>query len=211
MSEFSTNLRRIRTERKLTQEELADGLNVRYGGTYSKGMISKWENGIVDPNMGTLKNIARFFDTTTDELLGIRVVDHNIRKVDKFIPIIGVISAGIPIMAEQNIVGYTPAPAHVRYRECDLFYLRVRGDSMNKEFPDGSDVLVDKDADVESGNIAVVLVNGYDATVKMVKFEDNKIVLIPLSTNTDHYAQAYDMEKDEVKIIGKVIGAFKRY
>lgn len=211
MSDFSTNLRRMRTIKGLTQDELARGLNVRYSGSYSKGMISKWEHGIVDPSMTTLKNIARFFDITLDELLGINIVDQEAKKNDNYIVILGCISAGKPIYAEQNILGYTPAPTFARYKGDNLFYLRVRGDSMNLEFPDGSDVLVDREAYVESGNIAVVMVNGYDATVKKVRFDEGKIILIPMSTNQEHYAQAYDIEKDHVEIIGKVIGVFKRY
>lgn len=211
MSDFATNLRRLRKGKGMTMEELANGLNHKFGTSYNKGTISKWESDAVDPYMDSIRNVAGYFEVTLDELLGIKPADQDFSMVDRYIPILGSIAAGTPLYAEQNVIGYTPAPSFVRTNYKNLFYLRVCGDSMNKEFPDGSDVLVDKDAQVESGCIAVVLINGYDATVKKVRFDDGKIVLIPLSTNNDHYAQAYDLSRDEIKIVGKVVGVFKRY
>lgn len=211
MSDFARNLRRLRMGKGLTLEELANDLNIRFGTSYNKSMISKWELEQVDPYMATIRNLSIYFDVTLDELLGIRFVNREVSVVDKFIPILGTIHAGMPVLAEQNIIGYSPAPTFAKLKTDNIFYLRVKGDSMNQEFQEGSEVLVDQDAQVESGNIAVVLVNGYDATVKKVRFEGEKIILIPLSTNTEHYAQAYDIVKDEVKIVGKVVGAFKRY
>lgn len=211
MSDFANNLRRLRKGNGLTLDELANNMNERFGTAYNKSMISKWELDQVDPYMETIKNIARYFDIPLDDLLGIKLEKKEASMMDDFIPIYGVISAGALSFAEQNIVGYTPAPTFIRYKNKDVFYLRVRGDSMNKEFPDGSDVLVDKDADVNSGDIAVVLIDGLDATVKQVRFETGKIILIPMSTNTEHYATAYDFSQVEVKIVGKVIGVFKRY
>lgn len=211
MSDFANNLRRLRKGNGLTLDELANNMNERFGTAYNKSMISKWELDQVDPYMETIKNIARYFDIPLDDLLGIKLEKKEASMMDDFIPIYGVISAGALSFAEQNIVGYTPAPTFIRYKNKDVFYLRVRGDSMNKEFPDGSDVLVDKDAEVNSGDIAVVLIDGLDATVKQVRFETGKIILIPMSTNTEHYATAYDFSQVEVKIVGKVIGVFKRY
>ncbi|MEJ7459245.1 S24 family peptidase, partial [Staphylococcus saprophyticus] len=63
------------------------------------------------------------------------------------------------------------------------FGLKVSGDSMDKEFRDGDVVIVEKDAVVENGQIAVVQVNGYNATVKRVRYEKDRIILIPESNN----------------------------
>lgn len=211
MSDFANNLRKLRKSRKLTLEELANDLNRKFGTSYNKSMISKWELEQVDPYMDTVRNLSIYFDIPLDELLGIRIKDPKLSVVDKFIPIIGVISAGTPLYAEEHILGYTACPPFKTSVNRSLFYLKVKGDSMDKEFSDGADVLVDRDADVRSGDIAVVMVNGFDATVKKVRFEDDHIILIPMSNNDQHYAQKYDLAHDEISIVGKVIGAFKSY
>lgn len=210
MSDFASNLRRLRKSNRLTLEELADALNAKFGTSHSKGTMSKWENG-TDPSMDSIRNVSAFFGVSLDDLLGIKVDPSDISMADQLLPILGSIAAGVPLFAEQNILGYIPCPSFIRSKNKNMFYLRVRGDSMDKEFPNGSDVLVDRSAEVIDGDIAVVMINGFEATVKRVKFEGDKIILIPMSNNPEHYANAYDFVKDEISIIGKVIGVFKGY
>lgn len=216
MSVFSDNLKKLRKTKKMTLEELANDINKKRNTRLHKGTLSKWESG-TDPTMESVINLAEYFGVSINELIGVNVNNSDVSRMDGFIPIIGTISAGTPMYADENIIGYTARPP-LATREADLFYLKVHGDSMDKEFPDGSDVLVDKNAVVKSGDIAVVLINGFDATVKKVKFEfdnntstANRVVLIPMSNNDSHYAQVYDMELDEITILGKVIGAYKSY
>lgn len=210
MSKFSENLKMFRKARRMTLEELAEDINRKYGTKMAKGTISRWENGM-DTNMETVSILADYFGVTLNEMLGIAIKGDDVKVVDTFIPILGVIAAGTPLYADQNIIGYAACPPFKKSVNRSLFYLKVRGDSMDKEFVDGSDVLVDRDCDVNNGDIAVVLVNGYDATVKKVRFEDDHIILIPMSNNDEHYAQKYSLEHDEITIVGKVIGAFKSY
>ena len=61
--EFHEKLQQLRRERKLTQEQLAEALHV------SRTAVSKWESGRGWPNIDSLKDIARFFSVTVDELL----------------------------------------------------------------------------------------------------------------------------------------------
>lgn len=209
MSDFANNIRKLRLSKKLTLEQLADNINQKFDTKYSKGTVSRWESG-TEPTMDSVRNIATYFGVTIADLLGIK--DYPTESVlDDYIAVIGTISAGIPLFAEENIIGYTARPPLINSKNKRLFYLRVKGDSMDKEFPDGSDVLVDREANVNNGDIAVVLINGDEATVKKVKFEDHRIILIPMSYNDEHYAQSVDLTSTEVTVIGKVIGAFKRY
>ena len=62
--EIGENIVRLRHERKITQEKLADYLGV------TKGSVSKWEKNISKPDITTLPVLAAFFDVTIDELLG---------------------------------------------------------------------------------------------------------------------------------------------
>lgn len=60
MSDFASNLRRLRKSNRLTLEELADALNAKFGTSYSKGTMSKWENG-TDLSMDSIRNVSAFF------------------------------------------------------------------------------------------------------------------------------------------------------
>ncbi len=62
---FKDNLKELRTERGIGQVELAKAINV------SKGIISLWENGLREPNMSSLIALAKFFDVSLDELVGL--------------------------------------------------------------------------------------------------------------------------------------------
>lgn len=121
------------------------------------------------------------------------------------IPVVGKISAGLPILASENLEGYEFAPSSKINTDYDYFYLIVKGDSMNRMFQEGDRVLVQKQSTLENGNIGVILINGDDATVKKFKTENGLIVLEPMSTNTEHSVQIYDPNKIRVEIIGKVI------
>lgn len=128
-----------------------------------------------------------------------------------YIPIIGSIAAGVPMLAEENIEGYLPMLDTLLNKRKKYFYLTVKGTSMNLEFPDGSFVLVEETPFVENGQIAVVKVNGYDATVKKISKSEDVITLIPLSNDPVHEPKTYNLIKDDVKIVGRVIQAVKTY
>jgi len=129
----------------------------------------------------------------------------------KYIPVLGVIRAGQPILAEENIEGFFPTDKQFISDKYEYFYLRITGDSMNKEFEEGNLVLVRKQDYIENGDIGVVLVNGMDATVKKIYIKNSIITLMPQSNNPEHQPQIYDIKKDEVKIIGRVMLAIKKY
>lgn len=215
---FGKKLKALRTSMNLTQEGLAKALNTKYGTNFNKGMISKWENDKEEPRIDSVRYIADFFGMSLDEILGLKnnelsmyeVVNNDFSNITN-IPIVGTIAAGQPILAAQNIEGYMPILSSFINKYKEYFYLRVKGNSMNLEFPDGSYVLVERTSEVENGSIAVVLVNGYEATVKKVSINKNIITLIPMSNDPSYHPQIYDITKDEVKIIGKVVQAVKIY
>lgn len=125
--------------------------------------------------------------------------------VPKKYPVLGKISAGLPILALENIEDYSYAPSSKIQKEYDYFFLRVKGDSMNLKFPDGCLLLVQRQPTLENGQIGVIRINGDDATVKRFKEENNLIILEPMSNNPIHQVQIYDPSKIKVEIIGKVI------
>ena len=127
------------------------------------------------------------------------------------IPILGCIKAGEPAFAEQNIEGYFPTDKTLISNGCQYFYLKIKGDSMDKEFQENTLVLVKKQDYIENNEIGVVLIDDMDATVKKIVVNDNIITLIPCSNNNEYFAKSYDMGKGEVRILGKVVLAVKKY
>lgn len=72
MYSFGNKIKELRLKRGLSQDELADQLNERFNTTINKGMISKWENDIVEPRLDVARILALFFNVSLDELLGIK-------------------------------------------------------------------------------------------------------------------------------------------
>lgn len=206
---FSENLKFLRERFGMEQIDLAKKL-----GRKSSSSISEWEKGKYTPKMATLKQIAEIFNVNIDDLMKKDLknpTDEVIQPLPvREIPIVSQISAGLPIYAEENILEHTYIATKKLNTNKEIFGLRVNGDSMDKEFRDGDVVIVEKDAVVENGQIAVVQINGYNATVKRVRYEKDRVILIPESNNPAHYPQVYSQD-DEVKIIGKVVSSQKFY
>lgn len=119
------------------------------------------------------------------------------------IPILGRVSAGLPLYAEQHIEGFTVTDLN---GGAEYFALIVRGDSMNAiGICDGYRVLVRRQDEVENGQVAVVMVGDEDATVKRVYATGTTVTLMPQSTNPAHQPQIYDPAKTPVRIIGRVV------
>ncbi|MCL4514019.1 MAG: helix-turn-helix domain-containing protein [Firmicutes bacterium] len=198
----------LRKEKGLSQYELAKALG------FSRGQIANYEQGSRRPDPATLQRLADYFNVSVDYLLGrnnviadaLNVAElkavYSVNQMVK-IPVLGVIRAGIPIFAQQNIIGWEDIPAD-EVKDGEYFYLQVTGDSMIDAhiFP-GSRVLIQRQEYVANGQIAVVLVGGTEATLKRVKWADGKVILYV--ANKDYEPQIYDAA--EVKILGRAVKA----
>lgn len=117
------------------------------------------------------------------------------------IPLVGIITAGQPILAIENIEAYIPY--NVKGDPRDYFFLKVIGDSMNKAGIENGDlVLVKKQFTADNGDKVVALI-GNEATIKIYKKEKDRIVLEPRSSNPDN-KPIYVF--DDIQIQGKVVG-----
>lgn len=208
MNELKDRLKELRNEKDLSQEKLAKLLFL------SQSAIAYYELGKKFPNHNTLNRLANFFSVSTDYLLG-RTDNRNGSNPAKVaeswgiysvgptvkIPIIGVIRAGEPIFADQNIIGYEDVPA-TEVKDGEYFYLMVTGDSMiGSRIHSGDKVLIRKQSHIENNEIAVVLINNEEATLKRVKYIDEAVILY--SDNPKYQPLLYKTE--EVKIIGKAV------
>ncbi|MDE6502343.1 MAG: transcriptional repressor LexA [Ruminococcus sp.] len=120
------------------------------------------------------------------------------------VPVIGTVTAGLPITAIEDATGYIGFEIP-DINPSELFALKIRGDSMIKAgIFDGDIVVVHKTPYAENGDIVVALVNHEEATVKRFYKEDNQYRLQP-ENDTMH-----PIILKEVEILGRVIG-LKRY
>lgn len=134
---------------------------------------------------------------------GIEVLDPIPYNPTHKIPILGRISAGLPIYAEQNIEGYTYTDLN---HGAEYFALRVQGDSMNAaRICEGDLLIVRRQSVVEEGEIAVVMVDDSEATVKVWHMQHGMVMLEPKSTNPIHKMQFYNPKETHVEILGKVV------
>lgn len=197
---------KIKMQRKslgLTQTELGAKLGVQ------KNAVSKWECGRVDDIPSSkIKVMAQLFGVQPSYLIDDKdELPADATPVDfstlKRIPILGQISAGLPLYAEQNIEGYTYTDLN---HGGEYFALRVRGDSMNAARIYENDLLIVRKQDTaEDGEIVVAMVGDDEATVKYWHRRGNVVMLEPKSTNPIHQMQIYDLSETKIRIIGKVV------
>lgn len=190
-------IKQLRTGLEMKQSDLARQLNV------GQNTISNWETGKTEPDTNSLQKMATIFGVSIDYILG-----HITPKVSSEglqIPVLGDVAAGIPIEAITDIVDYEEIDtAFVGSGE--YFGLRLKGASMEPRMRDGDVVIVRKQDDVESGEVAVVMVNGDSATVKRIKKGPSGITLIPNNPVFDTMFYTNDeIQSLPVRILGKVV------
>ena len=205
---FASNLKHLRVQNKLTQEELASKL----GKDYST--IGKWELGQRTPVMSDVIKIAELFNISLQSLIGSSVIYDNAERVNVLsdsiqIPVLGVIKAGIPIEAQQDILEYVDIPKEWIKGGKQYYGLKISGDSMAPKYEENDIVIFEQNGDyiLANNKDCAVMVNGYDATFKNVTINENGITLVPLNLNNqDNYLPTfYNKEQIEnlpVKIVG---------
>ena len=196
------NIKLRRKELKLSQDELA-----KLTGYTDRTSISKIESGKVDLPQSKIHIFAKALHTTEGELMGTTADPFPSNAMPysptQRIPILGRISAGLPLYAEEQIEGYTYTDLN---HGGEYFALRVKGDSMNAARINENDLLIVRKQDmVEEGEIAVVMAGEDEATVKCWHRHGNIVMLEPKSTNPEHQMQIYDLRKTPIRIIGKVV------
>lgn len=201
-------IKELRKQKNIKQTQLADILNV------SQGTLSSWETGRYDIGNDDLRKLAAFFGVTTDYLLG---RDIDITKLpgylgpvteNKKVPIIGSVKCGPNGLAFEYLEGYVLVDDSFTG---EIIAFHCKGDSMkDMGINDGDIAIVRKQDDVENGEVAVVIVNGDEGTLKRVRKFDGGIILLPANSN---YKERVFTGEDLnlVKIVGKVLEIRKRF
>lgn len=202
MNSFGAKLKNCRKDMSLSQRELGQKIGV------AESTISLYESNKRFPDAETLQKISSLFNVSLDYLLGnvsrkkpVIPTGRGVR-----IPVLGRVVAGIPIDAIEEIIDYEEIPKEMADTG-EFFALKVKGASMEPRILDGDVVIVRKQEDVESGDIAIVLINGNDATVKRVKKQKDGITLIAnnISVYEPHYYSNDEITQLPVRILGKVV------
>lgn len=133
------------------------------------------------------------------------VFDPADRDQVKYIPLIGTVTAGVPILADEQVERLLPFSGDIFPTGEDVFMLKVRGDSMiDAAIIDGDYVVVKQQRHASVGDIIVALL-GEEATVKTLISHQNRPYLQPEN-------EAYDIipfYSDDCQILGRVVGVFR--
>ena len=197
---------RIKERRKmlgLSVTDVADKLEV------NRATVYRYESEAIEKMpVSIIQKLADVLNCSPAYLMGTTNTPDREHGVAPYRPgrnifVLGRISAGVPLFADEQVEGTVSVdlPEHG-----DYFALRVVGDSMDAaHIFDGSLVVVKLTKEVPNNCIAIVKVNGFDATVKRFRRDGNIVQLIPQSTNPEHAIQLYDIRKVDVEIIGRVV------
>lgn len=205
---FSKNLKFYMDLYNKSRIEIAKTLGVSYT------TFASWENGTNYPRIDKIEMLANYFKISKADLIenkykklsGESDTINFHPRVGVKIPILGEVVAGTPISAIENILGYeeiTPEMAATG----DFFCLKVKGASMEPKLFEGDLLVVRQQTDVDSNEIAVVLVNGDEATVKQIKKATSGITLIGynVAVYPPRFYSNQEIQELPVTIIGKVI------
>ena len=198
-----------RNELQITQKEVADSVGV------SEATVSRWESGHID-NMrrDRIAALAKVLRISPLAIMGVDEKDDLAARIPNMlpvnntfrIPVLGRVVAGIPIEAIDEIIGWEEIPQKLA-ASGKFFALRVCGHSMEPRILEGDVVIVRQQKDVDSGDIAIVMVNGDEATVKRVKKQEDGITLIATNTSVyePHFYSNQEIRDLPVRILGKVV------
>ena len=208
---FAKNLKIIREEKKISQQELADKIGV------DRSTIGYWENEKADPSMSNVWKLSEVLNISVVSLIGDDLKFDNAEPIELpkrivKIPVFGSIKAGTPIEAQSDILEYIDIPEEWTKGNKKFYGLYISGDSMYPKYQEKDIVIFEYTSDLDkvNGKDCAVMVNGFDATFKNVRLNQAGLTLIPLNiNNSDGYEPTfYDSEQIQtlpVKIVGLAV------
>lgn len=195
----------MKTRRKelcLSAETIAERIHV------SPTTIYRYEKGDIEKvPSDVLIEIAAALHTTPAYLMGWEEDESTAASPPEAvkIPVLGRVAAGLPITAVENIIDYEEIPSSLA-ASGEFVALQIKGQSMEPRIYEGDIVIVRVQPTAETGDLAVVIVNGDEATVKKVKFLPEGILLQPFNpAYQPFFYSKTDIEQKPVRIFGKVV------
>ncbi|MEG0900365.1 MAG: XRE family transcriptional regulator [Oscillospiraceae bacterium] len=194
-------IKELRQTKGWNQSDLGEKLQVQ------KSAVSKYETGKIPLTDETITKLSKIFEVSADYLLGntSQPMPVNNHKRGIKIPVLGKVQAGLPMEAIENIIDYEEIDEQMA-KSGEFFALQIRGNSMEPKFSEGDIVIVRKQPVVNNGDIAIVLINGDEATVKKFYQKENGITLV--ATNPSYEPMFFandDIEQLPLIVLGKVV------
>lgn len=191
---FSENLAFYMDRNQKKQADLIRDLG------FDRATVSTWVRGVSLPRMDKVQALADYFGIKKSDLIEPRAGSAQAGAI----PILGRVPAGPEHWVADDVEGWVQfmAPAPGRF-----FAVRVSGDSMAPTLLDGDLVIVREQAEVRSGEIAVVQVNGFESTCKEVRLRDDGLLLVghnPAAYTPTFYSAA-EVQQLPVVIRGRVV------
>lgn len=208
MAEFHQQLKKAMSIRNISQAELCEKTKI------PKSAMSQYVSGSFKPKQERTYLIAKALNVNEawlmgyeDVLMDIQKLESNIQSLDQSkvynIPVFESVSAGFGAYANDYIVDYMPIYVSNPADAKDMLCIKVKGDSMYPKIEDGDTVVVRKQSSVDSGSIAVVLIDNEEGFVKKVVYSENLIELI--SINPEYAPKRFEGENVlRVSVVGVV-------
>ena len=201
----SYRIAEARTAKGWTQSDLAKKI-----GT-TQQQIARYESGENDVKSSVIIKMSEALGVTISYLLGLGEDSGVIqmrRSPSHPMPVVGRIAAGTPREAIYQTGEMYDTPESLWEAHSGGFWLIVSGNSMNRLFSEGTLVLIDPDEEVRNGDVAVVFVNGDDATLKRVYYDGETVRLHPESYDPEYIDRVIDRsdpDAPDVRIVGKAV------
>ncbi len=177
------NIRRLREQRNLTQDELGNMVGV------SRSTITQWERGWTTPRMGNIQILAGIFGVTTADIIADEPSPTNAIKPattkPAYAPLLGRVHAG-EAQEPDVLQDAIPVPYEIIKRHPQGYFLQVEGDCMDNVYPEGCYILIDPEQCPSNGSIAVVSIDGADYVMRRLYRGANTLILSPDSHNAKH-------------------------
>lgn len=166
------------SKKNISQKEFCEFLQI------PKQTPTDWKSGKSKSYLQLIPQIADFFEVSTDYLYGKETpavsksnyIELNDQKI-YMIPIFETVSAGLGAFASDYISGYMPMYFDNGEDAKNSICIKVQGDSMYPKIEDGDIVLVRKQDSVDSGSIAVILIDNEEGVVKRIFYGNDWIEL----------------------------------
>ncbi len=180
-------------------EEMKSAVNLKSKSGIHRLITSLEERGFIR----RLKHKARAM-----EIINKNQNEDNYISTSINIPLIGTIAAGEAIEAIENTDEFVSVPSSMTSPNSKYFGLKVKGLSMiEKGIFDGDIAVIKKTNNVESGKIAAVITQDNEVTLKTIKFNSNKVLLIPANQSF----QTKEYELGDIQVQGTLSGIIRKY
>lgn len=207
--DIGENIRKLRTERDLTQEEFGAIAGV------SAMAVSQWENGRAVPRMGAVQRIADYFKISKSAVID---EDSDIQRAklptgampiysssEVTVPLrtLGHVHAGA-LTDEEEGEQRVEVPASVCARHPHAFALTVDGRCMDRVIPEGAHVLVDPDREPSNGSIAVVETDAYQAVMRRW-YRGSSTLMLTADSHEEQEDMVFGPDDGPVRVVGTVV------